>query len=1104
MASADEFMPLDQVTTVPFIRADGTVCAKNGYDAASRAVLVTGNSGMDRLDIPVEPSAGDAAAAARYLLDEWLGDFCWQDEASRASALALVLTPFIRGLVPLVPLAVISGLQPGVGKGLLADCIQIMITGEAAPPLPWLPPKDDDENRKQITAAFRGGSSLMWFDEAHQIESPNLSRAITSLTYADRILGVSVQASFPNRVTWLASGNNVDVNTDMARRVHWIKLHPDMPDPENRPEEDFDHPHLRDWTAASRPELVTAALVVIRAWYAAGKPACNRGARMGSFERWDEIMSGVLAYAGVPGFLGNLAETRAERDTSSGYWNEHLAWLHSEFGYAEFTVLQVISRAQASSGTWDAPPGLDDLQQRGYARNLGAAYGKNKDRWFGQLKLVKTGTGHRTVAKWAVQEITRDPGEETVTDLGGMDTGGISLPVPAHTGSAPANTGLHEEGTVADQAVCGPVNGIPFLTCEGGMEGSGGISTPQVHGRAGAHDARAHTHTRGGGEIPPDPSIPPTPGLSFGFDLETADAKKLFTYRSHDDRGFIRLAGVIGSVPVITDAPSLLPLLDSASEVAGHNILGFDGLALAWHHRRDDPGWWESFAAKALDTELIARQVWPPKSKETHSEDKLGLDNVAELLGLPGKTDDLKRLKVQHKGYDKIPLDDPEYLSYLDGDLRATAAVSARLREYYDADSYLPREHQVAAINGRMSLNGFRVDQDLLRQRLEEGAGRKAAALQALHHGWGLPLGRTVSRGRGKAKHDVFEEGVSPLGTDYGRAWLEGQWERYQVPDPPRTQKTGKLSVKAEELRKIAGNPVCPADLRAMLEMMAVVTTTRTIYQTTQSCLCDDGRVHPFVSMRQASGRSSVTEPGLTVFGKHGGRHVERDILIPDEGFVLMSFDLSQVDMRAIAGHCQDPAYMALFEPGRDAHAEIAVRVFGDPHGGHCPKGCQMRQDAKSRGHGWNYGMGPDRMIRDGVDPKVAYGFDNGMKQEFPVLCAKRDEWRATAEAGGILDNGFGRRMRADPAEAYTVAPALMGQGTAADIMKQWILNCPRELDQYRMVTVHDEQVFQFPEADWQDMSRAVVQASEGDFMGVPILCDQSGPGRSWGEISTK
>ena len=238
------------------------------------------------------------------------------------------------------------------------------------------------------------------------------------------------------------------------------------------------------------------------------------------------------------------------------------------------------------------------------------------------------------------------------------------------------------------------------------------------------------------------------------------------------------------------------------------------------------------------------------------------------------------------------------------------------------------------------------------------------------------------------------------------------------------------------------------------------------------------------------------------MYGKHGGRHIERDIFIADPGFVLVAIDLNQVDMRAIAGHCQDPAYMALFEPGRDAHAEISARVFHDAHGGHCPKDCPLRQSAKSRGHGWNYGMGPERMIRDGVDPDTAYEFDNGMKAEFPVLCAWRDNIRAIAAGGGILDNGFGRRMKADPARAYTVGPALMGQGPAADILKEWMLNCPREFDKYRLITVHDEQVFQFPEAGWEEMTREVVRASEGDFMGVPILCDVSGPGRSWGEIS--
>ncbi len=55
-------------------------------------------------------------------------------EADRANLLGLIVTPFIRGLVPLVPLAVVDGLQPGVGKNLLAECISLLITGRQRRP----------------------------------------------------------------------------------------------------------------------------------------------------------------------------------------------------------------------------------------------------------------------------------------------------------------------------------------------------------------------------------------------------------------------------------------------------------------------------------------------------------------------------------------------------------------------------------------------------------------------------------------------------------------------------------------------------------------------------------------------------------------------------------------------------------------------------------------------------------------------------------------------------------------------------------------------------------------------------------------------------------
>ena len=595
---------------------------------------------------------------------------------------------------------------------------------------------------------------------------------------------------------------------------------------------------------------------------------------------------------------------------------------------------------------------------------------------------------------------------------------------------------------------------------------------------------------------PRKPPVTPRPpiarnGLTVAADLETGAADDLFTYTQRDDTGFVRLAGIIGpaGIPAIVSGRDVLPLLDMATEITGHNFLGFDLLALAWHCGAD----YDRLAPKVRDTELIARQADPPRSRESgSSEDRYGLDAVAERMGVAGKTDELARLKRKFGGYDMIPLDDPEYRAYLEGDLNSTAAVGAAMRERYGADEYVDREHTLAALAGRMTLNGFLVDQPLLAERLAQGQARKREALQLLHDGWGLPLTKTVTRGRGADKHDEEQAMDSPIGSDAGRAWLEQMYERYQVPDPPRTQKTGKLAIGADDLKAVTADPVCPGELRSMIALMGVVTTTRTVYQTASDCLAPDGRVHPMVSMRQASGRWSVTNPGLTVFGKRGGRHVERDIFLPDEGHVLLSFDLSQVDMRGMAWLSEDHAYRALFAPGRDAHTEIGAQVGLD------------RQSAKVIAHGWNYGLGRARMIKNGLDPDAVDKFIAGMTERFPVLIQWRDMIRHIGEAGEILDNGFRRRMRCDPARAYTVAPALMGQGSARDIMCTSLLRLPRELWPMLRVMVHDEILLSVPKTDALDIAREVNSAMTWQLDDdLPVLCDMAA-GRNWGECSAK
>jgi|ADGO01.1.fsa_nt_gi hypothetical protein len=99
LSKADEFAPLDQVSTVPYVRQDGTVVTTPGYDPASRTVLAL--EGLHGIEVPEHPNPADIRTARELILTEWLGDFAFPTEADRANALALVLTPFIRGLVDL-------------------------------------------------------------------------------------------------------------------------------------------------------------------------------------------------------------------------------------------------------------------------------------------------------------------------------------------------------------------------------------------------------------------------------------------------------------------------------------------------------------------------------------------------------------------------------------------------------------------------------------------------------------------------------------------------------------------------------------------------------------------------------------------------------------------------------------------------------------------------------------------------------------------------------------------------------------------------------------------------------------------------------------------
>ncbi|MER7487941.1 phage/plasmid primase, P4 family [Streptomyces sp. NPDC126497] len=633
--------------------------------------------------------------------------------------------------------------------------------------------------------------------------------------------------------------------------------------------------------------------------------------------------------------------------------------------------------------------------------------------------------------------------------------------------------------------------------------------------------------------VVPAPSPAPAAGGSVGFDLEGHSVKRLFTHKDIGGDPYVRLSGYItedGTEVVVNSPEELIKRLEDADELYGHNLLGYDLMALALHHGAD----YDALAAKTVDTLRWAQTIDPPGAaheKPWATKGYYGLDALAARLGMEGKTDDLKGLALKHApeeidgrkltteerleiGFGRIPEDDPEYRAYFSGDLKATRGVRRALGEPSD---YVRREMRVAHIQHRPTLTGWKVDVPVLHEMVKAEADKRRESLEWLHEHCGVPLTRSVGKGRGKNRVFTDEPVKAPLSTTEGREAIIRAFADRGATSYPKTA-SGMISLNKDALGeasymrgKGAGAETIPAmlnpnvlkffaergaDVDALREMCGhIVTVTSSVqkFQEIADHLVGD-RVHPQVGDLQGSGRWAYVRPSVTNIGKRGGKVYQRRPLIADDGHLLIAFDLDQVDMRAIAGHCQDPAYMANFAPGEDAHSRIADAVFGRHDG-------EWRDNAKRIGHGWNYGMSVKGIANSGVELELAQKFDDQMNAQYPVLCAWRNEVRERAKAGELLDNGFGRLMRCNPDRAWTQAPALMGQGGARDIMCEALLRLtdmlPEALEWLRCV-VHDEVVLSVPEHMVEGVKETVLEAFSFEFKGVPVTAGASKAARSW------
>ena len=329
----------------------------------------------------------------------------------------------------------------------------------------------------------------------------------------------------------------------------------------------------------------------------------------------------------------------------------------------------------------------------------------------------------------------------------------------------------------------------------------------------------------------------------------------------------------------------------------------------------------------------------------------------------------------------------------------------------------------------------------------------------------------------------------------------------------PARKKKGVYSTGAEILEELRGeHPV----IAPILEYRQLAKLKSTYIDALPLLInAKTGRVHTsFNQTKTATGRLSSSDPNLQNIPVRGelGREIRRAFVAP-EGSYLLSADYSQIDLRALAHLSQDEGLLEAFKHDEDIHTATATRLFNVPPLLVTP---DMRRLAKTVNFGVIYGMSEygleqaTELSRDEAAQFIVAYFE-----KYPGVTKYLEATKEHARENGYVQTILGRR-RSIPeinstnwqvkSAAERMAINMPVQGTSADIIKVAMVNLYREMVRRGMksrmlLQVHDELVFEVPEAELTSMrDLATKTMSTAIELSVPVKVETK-VGRNWGEM---
>jgi DNA polymerase I len=274
----------------------------------------------------------------------------------------------------------------------------------------------------------------------------------------------------------------------------------------------------------------------------------------------------------------------------------------------------------------------------------------------------------------------------------------------------------------------------------------------------------------------------------------------------------------------------------------------------------------------------------------------------------------------------------------------------------------------------------------------------------------------------------------------------------------------------------------------------------------------ETGRIHTtFNQVATTTGRLSSTNPNLQNIPIRSelGRPL-RAAFLAREGWLLLSADYNQVELRVLAHVAGEQVLREIFARGEDVHAATAAEVLGVPEDGVGPA---ERSKAKMVNFGIAYGLSAFGLAdRLQIEREEAASYIERYFERFPAVKRFIDETIEQADRDGYVTTLMGRRRRIPELRARQRQTRLLGerlavntviQGTAADIIKLAMVRCHRRLaeagSEVRLVLqIHDELLFEGPEGELDAAAKLVCDEMKGAFELNPPLEVDVGIGQDW------